>query len=115
MDERRKAKRLDMAANLVMKRLDSGETKNAKIDVLDVSRTGIGFICDEELEIGAKYEASLTIWTGDTIHAFIEIVRKSQEEGGGIYGGIFVGMPEADWCRIRVYETYQEYAPEENK
>ena len=43
------------------------------------------------------------------IPAFINVVRVSHEVGGNIYGGIFIGMPESDWCRIGVYETYQEY------
>lgn len=115
MGERRKAKRLDLTASIIMKRLDSGAVESVNIEVLDVSRTGIGFICDKPLQIGAKYESNLKIWTGDTIHAFIEVARINEMEGGSIYGGFFVGMPESDWCRILVYETYQDFAADENK
>lgn len=108
-NERRKEKRNDLSVKLFMNRLDSKLSKAIPIEVLDLSKAGIGFICSEELEKGSVYEADITIWTGDTIHAFIEIVRVSPQEGGNIFGGIFVGMPEADWCRIRVYETYQEF------
>ena len=113
MFERRKAKRLDLKADIIMNRLDSSETKMVEIEVLDISKTGMGFICVEALDMGAVYETDITIWTGDTIHAFVEIVRIQKMEGGSIYGGSFVGMPESDWCRIRVYETYQEFAPDQ--
>ncbi len=108
--ERRKERRNDLSIRIRINRLDKSDNEQILVDVLDVSKAGIGFISDTELESGAIYEADITIWTGDTIHAFIEIVRVSTQEGGGIYGGIFVGMPESDWSRIRVYETYQDYA-----
>lgn len=109
-NERRKERRNDLSIRIKINRLDKNSNEQILVDVLDVSKAGIGFISDTELESGAIYEADITIWTGDTIHAFIEIVRVSAQEGGGIYGGIFVGMPESDWARIRVYETYQDYA-----
>lgn len=109
MNERRRAKRLDLQGVIILNRVDPNVTQRVSIDVIDISSSGIGFICDEKLDMGAVYEADLKIWTGDTIHAFIEIVRVSEEVGGGIFGGLFIGMPESDWCRIRVYETYQEY------
>jgi len=109
-DERRKAKRLDLQATLFLRGIGDTKSKGViSIEVLDLSQTGIGFICDEDLEIGTTYQSDIILWTGDIIHAFIEVVRKSDAEGGGIYGGVFIGMPESDWCRIRVYETYQEY------
>lgn len=115
MQEKRRAKRMDLQATLLMRRIGDTTSKGVvTIEVLDISQTGIGFICDKDLEIGTTYEADIIIWTGDIIHAFIEVVRKNTHTGGGIYGGIFIGMPEADWCRIRVYETYQEYEESDN-
>lgn len=107
MDERRKNKRIELEAKLLMKRLDSaGVSGEVDIEVVDVSKTGIGFNCSTPLEIGAVYEANLTIWTKETIHAFIEIVRIIKENNGTFsYGGIFIGMPEMDAARIMVYDT----------
>lgn len=110
MQEKRRAKRMDLQATILLRRIGESSSRGVvTIEVLDLSQTGIGFICDSDLQIGTTYESDIIIWTGDVIHAFIEIVRKDAAEGGGIYGGIFIGMPESDWCRIRVYETYQEY------
>lgn len=106
MEERRRNKRMELTSRLVVKRLDSDEKKELEIVILDVSKTGIGFECDQALAIGAVYEGFLTIWTKEVIHAFIEIVRIVKKEQGFEYGGIFVGMPELDAQRIEVYETF---------
>ena len=111
MGERRRSKRMDLQVNLLLREIGESASKGViNIEVLDLSQTGIGFICDRELKIGTTYESDIIIWTGDIIHAFIEIVRKNKDsDGNEIYGGIFIGMPETDWCRIRVYETYQNF------
>ena len=82
------------------------------IEVLNISRTGIGFNCPEPLEIGAVYEGFLRIWTQEVIHAFIEIVRIEKKGEMFNYGGLFIGMPEMESFRIGVYQTLQEH--EEN-
>ena len=47
MEERRKNNRLELGLTLCVKRLDNDENKELKIEVTDVSKTGIGFCCDE--------------------------------------------------------------------
>ncbi len=113
MNERRKSKRIELEAKLIIKRLDvSPTTEEISIDIIDVSKTGIGFSCNKPLEIGAVYEAHLTIWTKEVIHAFIEIVRIIKEADTFNYGGIFIGMPEMDAARIMVYDTVQSATEE---
>ncbi len=104
--DRRKDKRHDLSVTVTLTKV--GENEKIPVEVLDVSRTGIGIYSPRELDNGSVYQADLTIWTGDTIHAFINLVRVQQREEGSVYGGIFIGMPESDWSRIRVYETYVE-------
>lgn len=106
--ERRKTKRTDMESKLVIKRLDGNSGKEVTIHIADVSKTGIGFDCDEPLQIGEVYEAYLTIWTKEVIHAFLQIVRIELKEGGYGYGAIFIGMPEMDSARIEVYQTVND-------
>ena len=108
MEERRKSKRTDLKSKLLVKRLDDGTLEEVSVDVLNVSKTGIGFNCDELLEIGAVYEAYLTIWTKEVIHAFIEIIRIEKEPDTFQYGGLFIGMPEIDLQRIDVYNVVSE-------
>ncbi len=110
MEERRRNTRTDMEAELLVKRLDGTTGEKVMVHVLDVSKTGIGFQCQEELEKGAVYECLLTLWTKEVIHAFIEVVRVvKKEEEDNQYGGIFIGMTDMDAYRIEVYQTVQEY------
>ena len=110
MEERRKNKRIELESRLIIKRLDGGteEAEEVAIEIVDVSKTGVGFNCTMPLEIGAVYEAYLTIWTKEVIHAFLEIVRIIKEDDTFKYGAIFIGMPEMDAARIMVYDTVNE-------
>lgn len=80
--ERRKNRRLELNSRLILKRLDQADAASEEIaiEVVDVSKTGLGFYCTIPLEIGAVYESFLTIWTKEVIHAFVEIVRIEKEE-----------------------------------
>ena len=108
MDERRKNKRSNLSSRLVIKRLDAGTVEEVSIEVLDVSKNGIGFTCIEKLEIGAVYEGYLTIWTKEVLHAFIEIVRIEKKGNIFEYGAIFIGMPEMESTRIEVYQSFND-------
>lgn len=108
MEERRKNKRTELNSKLVIKRIDGESHKEVAIEIIDVSKNGIGFSCDEVLNIGAVYETYLTIWTKEVIHAFIRIVRIELVEERFEYGAMFVGLPEMDASRIEVYQTVNE-------
>lgn len=110
---RRKYKRHTLSVKLFMTRVDDESGLGIPVEVLDISKAGVGFICRQELMNGVIYKANIKIWTGDVIPAFINVVRVSHQEEGNIYGGVFIGMPETDACRIEVYETYQDYSDQE--
>lgn len=107
MDDRRKNRRIEMESKLVVKRLDKADNavSEATINIIDVSKNGVGFTCDTTLDIGGVYEAYLRIWTQEVIHSFIEVVRIEKKGDDFEYGGIFVGMPESEAQRIGVYDT----------
>ncbi len=108
MEERRKSKRTEMESKLIIKRLDGQSNKEVVIYIADVSKSGVGFECEEVLNIGEVYEAYLTIWTKEVIHSFLQIVRIELSSGGYSYGAVFVGMPEMDSNRIEVYQSFNE-------
>ncbi len=110
MEERRKAKRTELRSKIIVKRLNGDTQEEVDIDVVDISKTGVGFNCDTALTIGAIYQAYLTIWTKEVLHAVIEIVRIEKKADTFAYGGIFVGMPEMDASRIEVYQTVEEHS-----
>ncbi len=109
MDEKRKNNRRELSSKLIAKRL-GGNSANEEvdIDIVDVSKTGIGFTSKMVLEIGAVYEAYLRIWTQEVLHAFLEIVRiEKKDTNTYAYGAIFIGMPEIDAARIEVYDMVE--------
>lgn len=109
MEERRRSVRTELHAELLMKRLDQQTEEKVVIQICDLSRSGIGFLCSEQLALGAVYGCNLTIWTKEVIQVFIEIVRGVKLEDGFRYGGSFVGMNDLDAYRIQVYQTVEEY------
>lgn len=106
--ERRKSKRMQMESKLVIKRLDGGTSEEVNIEVVDISKTGVGFVCSSPLLIGAVYESFLTIWTKEVLHAFLQVVRIELKDDTYFYGATFVGMPEMDAARIETYQTLSE-------
>ena len=108
MEERRKSKRTSMDSKLMIKRLDGDSHTEIDIEVTDVSKTGVGFIADQPLQIGEVYEAYLTIWTKEVLHAFLQIVRIELKGAEYSYGAVFIGMPEMDAARIETYQTLTE-------
>lgn len=108
MDERRKNKRTSMSSTLVMKRLDGEGDRQVSIEIVDVSKSGIGFECREQLQVGEVYESFLTIWTKEVIHAILRIVRIELREDRYSYGAVFVGMPDTESARIEVYQTIED-------
>lgn len=108
MEERRRSNRRELSSQLILKRLNGGGvSEEVEIEIVDVSKTGVGFTCDKALEIGAVYEAYLRIWTQEVLHAFLEIVRIEKKGTTFFYGSIFIGMPEMDAARIAVYDTVE--------
>jgi hypothetical protein len=108
MQERRKSKRTELQSKLIVKRIDEGKSEEIAIEIIDVSKSGVGFECDKALQIGATYESFLTIWTKEVIHAFIQIVRIEMKGDQYLYGATFVGLPEMEAARIETYQTINE-------
>ena len=105
-NERRKTKRLELESKIIIKSLNNpGEQHETTINIVDASKTGVGFECDMPLSIGTIYEAFLTIWTKEVLHTFIEIVRIEKKGDTFNYGATFVGMPGMDASRINIYDV----------
>ncbi|MCR4791468.1 MAG: PilZ domain-containing protein [Lachnospiraceae bacterium] len=106
MQEKRHSQRSELTSTLMIKRLDSDEAgEEVTIDIIDVSKGGVGFTCNKALEIGAVYESFLEIWTKEVLHAFLEIIRIEKKGDIYYYGSSFVGLPEMEAQRIATYQT----------
>ncbi|MCR5641284.1 MAG: PilZ domain-containing protein [Lachnospiraceae bacterium] len=109
MEEKRKNKRTDLKVTAELSVLGTtGETKIVEADILDLSPTGIGFTCNDTLEIGEVYMTKLKIWTEETISAILKVVRCTMMGDTPVYGGIFVGMENSDILRIQVYQMFSD-------
>ena len=70
MDERRKHKRLDLDVSVQLERLDQDDITTLKfihVVVTDISRSGIGFVSDQNLKVGTYYDTKIQIWTKEVI------------------------------------------------
>lgn len=106
MEEKRKAKRIPLEGNLAINRVDSGKSEIVPIQILDVSKSGMGFECARNLEMGAVYEINLVLWTKEKISTFINIIRCDTRDSKNIYGATFVGLTEAESCKIEIYDMF---------
>lgn len=111
MEEKRKHKRLDLDVKIQLERLDEeGVTtlKYVHVDVTDISRSGIGFTCAKELEVGSYYDTKIQIWTKEVVDAVIEIVRREDASGEYHYGAVFIGMTDTDALKIDIYQIFND-------
>lgn len=104
MDERRKHKRLDLDVSVQLERLDQDDITTLKfiqVVVTDISRSGIGFVSDQNLKVGTYYDTKIQIWTKEVIDAVLEIVRCDPKGDGTYkYGCVFVGMSDTDALKL---------------
>lgn len=112
MEEKRKHKRLDLDVSIQLEKLDDDKITTLKlvhVDVTDISRSGIGFVSEQKLEMGSFYDTKIQIWTREIINAVLEIVRCEQHEDGYYkYGCTFVGMTDTDALKIDIYQIFND-------
>ena len=98
MQERRKAKRMPAILSLEISNLykqDNEQVRNinAPIEVVNISKTGIGFQSESILPIGYYFNANINLNAGDTLHCVVKIIRSQLLAGSRkMYGCEFVGM-----------------------
>ena len=112
LEEKRRSKRLDLEVTVQLERLAQGDittVKLMKVDVSDLSSTGMGFISTVPLEIGTVYDTKIQIWTKEIVDAVVEIVRSEDDGKGGYhYGAIFIGMTDTDALKIDIYQIFND-------
>jgi hypothetical protein len=98
MIERRKAKRMPVTLSLEILNLykqDNVQVSNihAPIEVVNISKTGLGFISESVLPIGYYFNANINLGNDDILHSVIQIIRSQpMEDKKTLYGCEFVGM-----------------------
>ncbi|HKL79745.1 MAG TPA: PilZ domain-containing protein [Mobilitalea sp.] len=98
MEDRRRAKRMPVTLSLDIINLykqDNVQVSNinAPIEVVNISKSGIGFQSESILPIGYYFNANINLVNQDTLHCVVQIVRSTPDEDGKFtYGSEFVGM-----------------------
>lgn len=111
MQEKRRDRRISLSSKLFIKNMSdpSAAADEVEIEVMNVSKAGVGFICSKALTIGEVYETQLKLWTDEVLHAFLKVVRLEQMEDERFScGTIFIGLTEMNAKRIEIYDMLNE-------
>ena len=109
MQEKRRAKRypaqLELEISQVFKQDNIKVDVNAPIEVIDVSKLGIGFKSEAVLPLDYYFNAKLALGGPDkALFCVVKIIRIDSDGEKNIYGCEFVGMaPVFDY----IFEEYQ--------
>lgn len=97
--ERRKDKRFPFEITLNIHELYKQD--NIKIEdldeefqVVDISKSGIGFACTHELPLDFYFNAKITLQEENFFFTVLKIIRIDQEENEFHYGCEFIGLAE---------------------
>ncbi|MCG8539276.1 MAG: PilZ domain-containing protein [Clostridia bacterium] len=109
MDNRRKSKRLPVNIKLEVKSLyESGDETlknvNGEVSLINISKTGIGFISKIQLPIGYFFNAKITIDEKKMFYSVLRIVRNQKINDGYMIGCEFVGLADVLSENIDEYE-----------
>lgn len=113
MQEKRGSKRLEIEVRVELERIDTKNTttiKYADVEVVNISKTGLAFKCDQDLAIDSCFNAKIQIWTKETIDTIFKVVRVGDKDAEGLveYGCIFIGMTDTDALKIEIYQLFND-------
>ncbi|MCR5609354.1 MAG: PilZ domain-containing protein [Lachnospiraceae bacterium] len=108
-EEKRKFKRLPINLMLGVDKLykqDSDEVDdvNADIKVIDISKSGLGFVSKAKLPVGQYFNSTIGLGSNDYFRAVVKIVRESDEDNAIRYGAEFVGLAPFLQKKVDDYE-----------
>ena len=111
MRERRRSHRVTYNAVINIDQVYNQEqiikgTREFPIEILDISKGGIGFIAKEELPLNFYFNAKIDLGNGKQFYSVLKIMRVENVEEGYNYGCEFTGL--ADILSIYIDEFEQE-------
>lgn len=107
MCDRRRHKRLPIKLILEINSLfkqnnEVLEHVDEEIEVFNISKTGIGFICKHDLPLDYYFNAKIDFYEKKFFYCVIKILRKENYEGRYLFGCEFVGL--AGFLSNQIYE-----------
>ena len=81
MQERRKSNRMKIDVSIKLNSVKNGATDTSvlnkesfTVDLVNLSKDGIGFTSTEKLELNTFYDTTIVLWTKEKFDTIIEIV-----------------------------------------
>jgi PilZ domain. len=108
--DRRRYKRLPIELSLEVNHIfkqnyDIIDNLDTEVEVIDISKTGIGFLCKAELPLFYYFNAKIKLGESSYFYAVMQIVRESQkDEEYYSYGAEFIGLAPFLANKIDEYE-----------
>ncbi len=81
-------------ASLYRQNFETIEDVNQQIDLINISKTGIGFTCPKELPIDYYFNAKISFGGKKFFYSVIKIIRVEKCDDVYRYGCEFVGLAE---------------------
>ncbi len=111
MKERRRHKRLPIRLEIDIDRLFRQDNEilndiNKSIEVINISKSGIGFNCKEDLPLDYYFNAKIEFDELRFFYCVIKIIRKDNLEDGYYFGCEFVGLAEFLSNKVDEYELF---------
>lgn len=117
MDEKRRSKRLQADLKLDISSLFKQDNVrvdniNAPIEVINISRNGIGFKSKSVLPLEYYFNAKINLGDEDSsLYCVVKIIRKEEvEDNIFLYGAEFIGMASV---LLYIFDEYEERLKDE--
>ena len=114
--EKRKCRRTDVDVMISLQEINDKfptgfSSQMVKVNLINISMTGIAFKCKEQLSIHSYYGTMVKLPNGEKFEAAVEVLRKNQgEEPEAVYGCRFIGISKENQFKIDVYQVVTEDA-----
>ncbi len=99
MEEKRKQKRYPTDIRLKISSLYKQDYQkindiNQDIQLINISKSGVGFICNTELPTGYYFNAKISFAEDKYFYSVLKIIRVDKDDNTYTYGCEFVGLAD---------------------
>lgn len=110
MNEKRKHKRLPIKLEIEIDKLFKQDNEiihdiNESIEVINISKTGLGFLCKDDLPLEYYFNAKIEFNEFKYFYCVLKIIRKEIFEDTNLFGCEFVGLAEFLSSKVDEYEA----------
>jgi len=108
MEERRKYNRFPLKLELTISTLFKQDYElvpniNESIQVKNISKSGIGFLCSNELPVNYYFDAKIQLTPDKHFYAVLKILRVDKVDEGYFVGCEFIGLADILSMRVDLY------------